>query len=230
MDMQKILIVEDDISLGFLLMEFLESEGFEVKLARDGKTGWSYFQKNKFDLCIFDVMMPVVDGFTLARKIRKISPKMPFFFLTAKTLKADKLEGFSIGAEDYITKPFDEEVLLCRINVILRREAALSPKECQPTRFQLGKYHFDAALQELTFDNTTKRITEKENEVLHLLCLNRNKILRRDEAVEKIYGKKDYFLGRSFDVFVSKLRKLLSKDERIQIENVFRVGFILKVE
>jgi DNA-binding response OmpR family regulator len=230
--MQKILIVEDDISLGFLLMEFLESEGFEVKLARDGAAGWAYFQKGKFDLCIFDVMMPKMDGFTLARKIRKLNPKIPFLFLTAKSLKTDKLEGFSIGAEDFITKPFDEEVLLCRIQVILRREQTDedTTKECLPTKFQIGNYFFDAAMQELTFENTTKRITEKENEVLHLLCLHQNKILRRDEAVEKIYGRKDYFLGRSFDVFISKLRKLLQHDSRIQIENVFRVGFILKVK
>ena len=230
MTQQKILIVEDDISLGFLLMEFLESEGFEVKLARDGKTGWGYFQKNKFDLCILDVMMPKMDGFTLARKIRKINSKIPFLFLTARTLKSDKLEGFSIGAEDYISKPFDEEVLLCRIQVILRREEMNVEKEEAPTQFQIGNYHFDAAMQELTFNHSIQRITEKENEVLHLLCLNQNKILRREEAVEKIYGRKDYFLGRSFDVFVSKLRKLLSRDSRIQIENVFRVGFILKVE
>ena len=228
--MQKILIVENDITLGFLLMEFLESEGFEVKLARDGATGWGYFQKNKFDLCILDVMMPKMDGFTLARKIGKLNPEIPFLFLTAKSLKVDKLEAFSIGAEDFITKPFDEEVLLCRIKVILRRGEVENPKECPAMQFQIGNYHFDAAMQELTFENQTKRITEKENEVLHLLCLNQNKILRRDEAVAKIYGRNDYFLGRSFDVFISKLRKLLQDDGRIQIENVFRVGFILKIE
>ena len=228
--MQKILIVEDDISLGFLLMEFLESEGFEVKLARDGQIGWTCFQKSRFDLCIFDIMMPNMDGFTLARKIRQFNPSMPFLFLTAKSLKTDKLEGFAIGAEDFITKPFDEEVLLCRIQVILRRQATASPVPAPVTQFQIGRYFFDAAMQELTFENTTKRMTEKENEILYLLCLNKNKILRRDEAVEKIYGKKDYFLGRSFDVFISKLRKLLQDDSRIQIENVFRVGFILKIE
>ena len=211
-------------------MEFLESEGFEVKLARDGKSGWQYFQKSKFDLCILDVMMPGMDGFSLARKIRKANENLPFLFLTAKSLKTDKLEAFSIGAEDYITKPFDEEVLLCRINVILRRHAAEEDNKNQSFQFKIGDYFFDAAMQELTFKNETKRITEKENEVLKLLCLNQNKILKRDEAVEKIYGRRDYFLGRSFDVFISRLRKLLSKDSRICIENVFRVGFILKIQ
>ena len=210
-------------------MEYLESEGFEVKLARDGVTGWKFFQKSKFDLCILDVMMPGMDGFSLARKIRKVNDGLPFIFLTAKSMKTDKLEAFSIGAEDYITKPFEEEVLLCRIQVALRRYQSDNQSVELPTEFQLGNYIFNPAMQELSIDGQTRRITEKENEVLHLLCLNKNKILRRDEAVEKIYGKKDYFLGRSFDVFISRCRKLLKEDPSISIENVFRVGFILKV-
>ena len=226
----KILLVEDDVSLGFLLMEYLESEGFEVKLARDGQTGWQFYQKGSFDLCILDVMMPRIDGFELARRIRSRDRDVPFVFLTAKSMKVDKLEAFSIGAEDYITKPFDEEVLLCRIQVILRRnQAKQQPVTCLPTVFQIGDYQFDSTMQELTLGSQTVRITEKENAVLRLLCLNKGKILRRDEAVEQIYGKKDYFLGRSFDVFISRCRKLLKEDPRIQIENVFRVGFILKV-
>lgn len=226
----KILIVEDDISLGFLLMEFLEAEGYLVKLCRDGETGWQSFKKNQYDLCILDVMMPKLDGFNLARRLRQADPNIPFIFLTARSLKGDKLEGFSIGAEDYITKPFDEEELLCRIQVILRRNNSKAIETPTPYHFELGEYQFDTRLQELCYKGKKIRITEKENEVLHLLCLNQNQILKREDAVKKIYGKYDYFLGRSFDVFISRLRKLLKNDPRIKIENVFRVGFVLKVE
>ncbi len=225
----KILLVEDDLSLGFLLTEFLEGEGFEVKLCRDGESGLATFRRGGFDLCILDVMMPKMDGFTLAHQIRSGDAAVPFLFLTARSLKDDKLRGFELGAEDYVTKPFDETELLCRIKVILRRQSEgwVSPAPAQ--RFSLGDYSFDYSKQQLCWKNETWRMTEKENEVLRLLCLHQNQILRRDDAVEKIYGKRDYFLGRSFDVFISKLRKLLQNDPRISIENVFRVGFILNV-
>lgn len=226
----QLLVVEDDISLGFLLMEYLEAEGFQVKLCRDGESGWKSFKRNQFDLCILDVMMPKLDGFSLARKIRQVNAEIPFLFLTAKSLKTDKLEGFSIGAEDYMTKPFDEEELLCRIQVILRRSIIDNFTEPEPTTFQIGDYRYDASLQEVCYKGQRYRITEKENEVLQLLCINQNQILRREEAVKKIYGKYDYFLGRSFDVFISRLRKLLKHDPKIKIENVFRVGFVLKIE
>jgi DNA-binding response OmpR family regulator len=175
-------------------------------------------------------MMPNMDGFTLAQKIKSKNDHLPFLFLTAKSLKADKLKGFALGAEDYITKPFDEEELLCRLQVIMRRQQALQAEEELPTQFSIGNYSFDCSRQELKFEQEIYRLTEKESEVLRLLCLNKNQILRRDEAVEQIYGKRDYFLGRSFDVFISKLRKLLKQDEKISIDNVFRVGFILNVE
>jgi DNA-binding response OmpR family regulator len=227
---KKILLVEDDTSLGFLLMEYLEEEGFDVKLCRDGVSGLQSFRRSTFDLCILDVMMPKLDGFTVAEKIHDSNPELPFLFLTAKSLKADKLKGFSVGAEDYITKPFDEEELVCRINVILKRaKKAIDLKESLPTQFEIGSFHFDYNRQELSSPQKTYQITEKENEVLRLLCLHKNRILRRDEAVEKIYGKKDYFLGRSFDVFISRLRKLLKPDPKVSIDNVFKVGFILNV-
>ncbi len=228
----RILLVEDDLSLGFLLTEFLESEGLEVKLCRDGESGLATFRRGSFDLCILDVMMPKMDGFTLARHLRKEDPEIPFLFLTARSLKNDKLKGFELGAEDYVTKPFDEEELLCRIRVMLRRhaETAAAKQTPAPERFAIGDYAFDYSRQELSWGAETWRMTEKENEVLRLLCLHQNQILRRDEAVEKIYGKRDYFLGRSFDVFISRLRKLLQNDPRISIDNVFRVGFILNVK
>jgi DNA-binding response OmpR family regulator len=176
-------------------------------------------------------MMPNMDGFTLARHMRKEKPGTSLLFLTARSLKEDKLKGFELGAEDYVTKPFDEEELLCRIRVLLRRQEALQENVTNlPEQFSIGRYAFDYSRQELTLGEETWRITETENEVLRLLCLNQNQILRRDDAVEKIYGKRDYFLGRSFDVFISKLRKLLQHDPAISIENVFKVGFILNVK
>jgi len=227
---QNVLIVEDDINLGVLLMEYLESEDFNVKLCRDGNSGLTSFKKEDFDICILDVMLPQMDGFSLAQKMQKIKTDTPFLFLTARSMKEDKLKGFSVGAEDFVTKPFDEEELLCRLKVILRRhekdaETALPT----PTQFKLGDYFFDYNRQELCYKNVPRRITEKENEVLRLLCLHQNRILKREEAVEQIYGKRDYFLGRSFDVFISRIRKLLKNDTRISIENVFKVGFILNV-
>jgi DNA-binding response OmpR family regulator len=227
----KILLVEDDLSLGFLLSEYLEGAGFEVKLCRDGESGLAAFQRNRFDLCILDVMMPKMDGFTCAGHLRAHNTGVPLLFLTARSLRDDKLRGFGLGADDYVTKPFDEEELLCRIRALLRRrsEPAAGQAPAPQQQFAIGSYCFDCSRQELRRDSDTWRLTETETEVLRLLCLHQNQILRRDDAVEKIYGKRDYFLGRSFDVFISKLRKLLQHDERISIENVFRVGFILNV-
>lgn len=225
----KILLVEDDLSMGFLLSEFLEENGIEVKLCRDGESGLNAFRRNRFDLCIVDVMMPKMDGFTLAHQLRTENPHVPFIFLTARSLKDDKLKGFELGADDYITKPFDEDELLCRIRVLLRRQP---PPAAAPVtqRFPIASYIFDYSRQELCREEEKWRLTETEAEVLRLLCLHQNQILRRDEAVEKIYGKRDYFLGRSFDVFISKLRKMLHHDTRVSIDNVFKVGFILNVQ
>ncbi|MEZ4883684.1 MAG: response regulator transcription factor [Chitinophagales bacterium] len=227
--MYHILLVEDDLTLGFLLVEYLEAENYKVKLCRDGSSAWKSFQKEIFDLCILDIMLPKIDGFTLAQQIRQENSTIPFLFLTARSLKQDKLRGFSLGAEDFITKPFDEEELLCRLQVILRRKAEGEELQTFPKQFQVGDYFFDYERQELYYKDTVKRITEKENEVLRLLCIHQNKILRREDAVKQIYGEEDYFLGRSFDVFISRIRKLLKKDPRVQIENVFKVGFILNV-
>ena len=227
----KILLVEDDLNMGYLLTEFLEAEGFNVKLCKDGKSGITSFRRSMFDLCILDVMMPQMDGFSVAKQLKHLKPNIPFLFLTARSLKDDKLRGFAAGAEDYVTKPFDEEELLCRIRVLLKRHETLSMHNTAlPEQFSIGTYVFDYSRQELRYKDQVWRMTEKENEVLRLLCLHRNQILRRDDAVEKIYGQRDYFLGRSFDVFISKLRKMLRHDPQISIDNVFKVGFILNVK
>ncbi|MBK8968671.1 MAG: response regulator transcription factor [Saprospiraceae bacterium] len=225
---QRILLVEDDLNLGLLLMDYLESEGLQVTWRRDALSGLQQAKRQPFDLCILDVMMAGMDGFSLAKNLRTQYPKLPFLFLTARMLKEDRLKGYALGAEDYLTKPFDEEELLCKIRVILRRTAGASAPT-EKTQ-QIGRFAYDPARQELRIDARTIRLTEKENAVLRLLSQHQNRILRRDEAVEKIYGKYDYFLGRSFDVFISRLRKLLKADPNVSIENVFKVGFILNVK
>lgn len=227
---KNILVVEDDLNLGFLLVELLESEGFAVKLCKDGQMGLAAIQRAPYDLCILDVMMPRLDGFSLAEQIKAQHADLPFLFLTAKSRKEDKLKGYACGAEDYMTKPFEEEELLCKINVILRRKQAVETPHVASHLFQIGDYIFDYDLQELRYKDLVHRLTEKENDILRLLCQHQNQILRRDDAVEQVYGRRDYFLGRSFDVFISRLRKLLKDDPRISIENVFKVGFIFKVE
>lgn len=224
----KLLIVEDDLNLGFLLMEFLEGAGYQVKWCRDALSGLEQFKRQYFNLCLLDVMMPGMDGFSLAKHIHQSDRQTPFLFLTARLLKEDRIKGYQLGAEDYITKPFDEEELLCKIKVILRRQK-MQQIPSLPTHFQLGQFFFDAQRQELVLDGQSQRITEKETEVLQLLCQHKNQILRREEAVQLIYGKSDYFLGRSFDVYICRLRKLLTPDPNISIENVFKVGFILNV-
>ncbi len=223
-----ILLVEDDLNLGLLLMDFLETEGLRVSWKRDALSGLQQAQRQTFDLCILDVMMPGMDGFSLAKNLRGQFPNLPFLFLTARLLREDKLKGYAVGAEDYITKPFDETELLCKIKVILRRTSK-SDAAPEPMPQHIGRYYFDFSRQELRFGEQAVRLTEKENEVLHLLCQYQNRILRREEAVERIYGKYDYFLGRSFDVFISRLRKMLKEDPQVSIDNVFRVGFILNV-
>ncbi len=225
---KKILIVEDDLNMGFLLVNFLQDENFKVKLCKDGFEGLTMAQKEHFDLCLLDVMMPKLDGFGLAKAMRKKGVTTPFIFLTAKSMKEDKLSGYSVGAEDYITKPFDEDELLCKIKVILRRDET-EEIVCSPKVFTIGKFSFDYKLHQLTYEGEVQRLTKKENEILKLLCIQKNDILRRDEAVTKIYGQDDYFMGRCFDVYISRIRKLLKRDPAIEIKNVFNVGFILSV-
>ncbi len=220
----KILLAEDDANLGMLLKDYLELEGYEIVLAKDGEMALNFFNKAKFDLCLLDVMMPKMDGFSLAKEIRLGNKEIPFIFLTAKSLKGDKIKGYGLGADDYISKPFDEEELLWKIKAIFRRMP--ENKVEAPVVFQIGQYTFNFLNQSLTINGSVKRITEKECELLQYLCINPNKILKREDILKDLWGENDYFLGRSLDVFITKIRKYLKEDSSIEIENVFGVGFI----
>ena len=224
----KILIAEDDLNLGILLVDYLETEGFDVKLCKDGELALKAFQGSQFNLCLLDVMMPQMDGFSLAKEIRKINKKIPILFITAKSLREDKLKGYDLGADDYITKPFDEEELLWKIKAIIRRIPE-NHVESKIEIITIGKYTFDYTNQSLTIGNKTKRITEKESEILNYLSNHRNMLIKREEMLKDLWGENDYFLGRSLDVFITKIRKYLKEDSNLNIENVFGVGFILNV-
>lgn len=225
----KVLLTEDDTNLGDLLKDYLELEGFEVTLCRDGEEGLQAFKEKHYDICIFDVMMPKKDGFSLAKDIRKNNKNVPILFLTAKSLTEDKIEGFKIGADDYITKPFDEEEFLYRIKAVLKRTNTnnQAPKEESDSLYQIGQYSFDYSRQTLTMGEDSRRMTARESEILKLLYYKKNNILRREDALTAIWGENDYFHGRSFDVFITKLRKYLKGDPNIKIENIHGVGFML---
>lgn len=222
----KILLVEDDISMGFLLSEYLEDNGFEVKLCKDGESGLNTWKSNSFDFCVFDVMLPKIDGFSLAKIVREKDKNVPIIMLTAKSMKEDKIHGFNLGVDDYITKPFDEEELICRIKAVLNR-VELKGGGTEISTFTIGGYKFDYQNQLLEYGNNSKRLTKKENEVLKLLCLSKSKITKRDDILVKVWGESDYFTGRSLDVFITKLRKYLKEDTKIKIEGIPTVGYIL---
>lgn len=224
----KILLAEDDLNLGVLLVDYLETEGFDVKLCKDGELALKTFQSAAFDLCLLDVMMPKMDGFSLAKEIRAKDKKIPVIFITAKSLKADKLKGYDLGADDYITKPFDEEELLWKIKAVIRRIPEMRT-ERKTEIISIGKYLFDFNNQSLTIDGKTKRITEKECDILNYLSRHRNHVIKREELLKDIWGENDYFFGRSLDVFITKIRKYLKEDPELSIENVFGVGFIFNV-
>jgi len=224
----KILLAEDDLNLGVLLLDYLETEGFEVKLCKDGDMALKAFQANSFDLCLVDVMMPKMDGFSLARVIRLKDKAVPFIFITAKSLKEDKLKGYDLGADDYITKPFDEEELLWKIKALIRRIPG-NKSECKVEIIAIGNYSFDFSNQSLAIAGRTKRITEKESDILKYLFEHRNNIIKREVMLKELWGENDYFFGRSLDVFITKIRKYLKDDSNLSIENVFKVGFIFNV-
>lgn len=222
----KVLLLEDDLQLGGLLQDFLSSEGFEPTWVKNGMQGLEVLERDNFDVAIVDIMMPVMDGFTFARKVREKELAIPLLFCTARSLKHDKMQGFSLGADDYIVKPFDEDELVCRIRAILRRAKKIE----RPTGpVALGAFTFDANRHTLRLHDEEVRLTKKENKILSLLYQKQGQVVPREEALIEVYGKNDYFLGRSFDVFISKLRKILRKDPQLEIENVFGVGFILHI-
>jgi DNA-binding response OmpR family regulator len=231
----KILLVEDDQNFGDVLRSYLEMHDYDVTLAQDGEAGFQQYQQNEYDLCIFDVMMPKKDGFTLASEIREEDKEMPIIFLTAKTLKDDVVQGFKIGADDYITKPFNSEELLLRVQAILKRSQQKADPREEIKEFTIGKYHFNFPLRILTFtsgevEEETFKLSPKEAQLLRLFAININDILPRSEALTKIWGEDNYFTARSMDVFVTKLRKYLKKDDQIEIVNIHGNGFQLLVK
>ena len=223
-----ILLVEDDKNLGIVIRDFLEISGFQVVLKEDGKLGLNEFRNGSYDLILLDIMLPLLDGFSVAEEIRKSDCETPIIFLTAKNLKEDKLRGFRIGGDDYITKPFSTEELKLRIDAILRR-ARRNP-EHKSAVYAIGQYTFDYSNHLLSLAKEERQLTKREAELLRLLCLNMNNVLRRDQALKTIWGEDDYFMGRSMDVYITKLRKMLGGDPSVSIVNIHNTGFRLEVK
>ncbi|MCO6501204.1 MAG: response regulator transcription factor [Vicingus serpentipes] len=227
----QILLAEDDNNLGFVVQDNLKSNGFKVTLCEDGEQALKTFAAHHFDLCILDVMMPKKDGFEVATTIREINKDVPIVFLTAKNMQADKVKGFMLGADDYITKPFDFQELLLRVEAILKRCKLLSETEEEIIEnYTIGTYQFDVKNQILTHPKKEIKLTKKETRILTFLCEHFNDVAPRELILKNIWGTDDYFTGRSMDVFISKLRKYLSEDEHIQINNIHGVGFKLEVK
>lgn len=224
-DKLRILLCEDDENLGMLLREYLQAKGYLADLCPDGEAGYKAFLKNKYDICVFDVMMPKKDGFTLAQEVRSANSEIPIIFLTAKTLKEDILEGFKIGADDYITKPFSMEELTLRVEAILRRVKGKRNRDT--SLFKIGKFTFDTQKQILTIDGEQVKLTTKESELLNLLCTHANDVLNRDFALKTIWIDDNYFNARSMDVYITKLRKHLKADPSIEIINIHGKGYKL---
>ncbi len=222
----KILLCEDDANLGMVLKNYLELNDYDVTLERDGRLGLAAFQREKFDICLLDVMMPNMDGFTAAEEIRDVNPDVPLFFLSAKTMKDDIIQGYKLGADDYITKPFDSDVLLHKIKAILKRNEEMHKDEVN-AEFDLGKYHFNPKLRELIVNGKTQTLSPKENELLKMLSEYKNDLLSREAALKKIWGSDTYFNGRSMDVYIAKLRKYLKEDPKLEIVNIHGNGFRL---
>jgi len=228
-DKTKILLAEDDANLGTLLQEYLEAKGYEVKLARNGKEGYDLFCKAEYDLCLLDVMMPLKDGFTLAKEIRLTNKQVPIIFLTAKSMKEDAIEGFTAGADDYITKPFSMEELLLRIQAVLRRSMKAQAVDNEQVEFIIGRYTFNTDKQTLSWDGNEQKLTTKEVQLLRLLVLNKNQVVDRAFTLKTIWHDDNYFNSRSMDVYITKLRKYLKQDPKVEIVNVHGKGFKLLV-
>jgi two-component system, OmpR family, response regulator len=229
MEKPKILLAEDDFNLGHLLKEYLDAKGYSTTLATNGKQGYDMFVKGKYAICLLDVMMPLKDGYTLAREIRAIDAQIPIVFLTAKSMKEDAIEGFNSGADDYITKPFSMEELLLRIKAILRRAETPAASKNQTDEFTIGKYSFNSSRQILQIGKNEQKLTTKESQLLHLLCLQYGNVLDRTFALKSIWNDDNYFNGRSMDVYITKLRKYLREDPSVELINVHGKGFKLQV-
>lgn len=225
---QHIFLVEDDLSFGAVLKSYLELNDYQVTWVDDGKFAMDKFRNGEYQICILDVMLPNVDGFTIGSEIRKINKEIPMVFLTAKTLKEDILKGYNVGADDYITKPFDTEVLLCKVQAIIKRQST------QPANndviFSVGSYTFDSKLRTIIREQVQQKLSPKESDLLKLLCQNKNELLSRETALRKIWGDNGYFTARSMDVFITKLRKYLADDPNIEIKNIHGSGFLLEIK
>lgn len=225
----KILLVEDDTSLGFIIADQLKSDGYRVTLCSDGAEGFQRFNEDTFHLCIFDVMMPKKDGFSLAKDVRKMNAEIPILFLTAKSSDEDKVAGFKSGGDDYLTKPFNIEELQLRVAALLRRVDIKTEAEDESS-FKLGDYFFDTVNFELKHTEFEKVLTKKEAQILKILCKFKNQVVPREVVLNAVWGQDDYFVGRSLDVFITKLRKYLRFDNRIQIANIHGIGFKLEIQ
>ena len=228
MENNKILLVEDDPNFGTVLKDYLSLNDYNVTLAKDGLEGLIMFKNDDFDLCIFDVVMPRKDGFSLAKDVRATSTEIPIIFLTAKTMKEDVLKGYQAGADDYLNKPFDSEVLLYKIKAILQRKESEQSVEDESFEFSIGKFEFNSKLRHLTFDNEeTQKLSPKESKLLKLLAVHKNDLMPRELALTKIWRDDNYFTSRSMDVYIAKLRKYLRSDENVEILNIHGEGFRL---
>jgi two-component system, OmpR family, response regulator len=226
---KKILLVEDDVNFGAVMRDYLAMNGYNVVLSPDGNKGWNRFSNEPFDLCILDVMMPDRDGFSLGKDIRKVNARIPLIFLTAKALKEDIIKGFGLGADDYITKPFDPEILLYKLKALLNRIDGSNGTKAAD-EFEIGKYHFNHKLRELTFGDTKQKLSPREADLLKLLCIHINDVLPREVALKSIWGDENYFTGRSMDVFVTRIRKFFKDDSSVEIVNVHGNGFRMIAE
>ena len=228
---KKILLVEDDPNFGSILKDYLQMNDFDVTLAKNGMEGFEKFKKETYDLCILDVMMPYKDGFTLAREIRDKNKEIPIIFLTAKTMKEDVLKGYKVGADDYLNKPFDSEVLLMKIKAIMQRKTSEVKADNTKFEFKIGRFHLNSKLRFLTFDNEEPiKLSPKENELLKMLALYENDLMPREVALTKIWRDDNYFTSRSMDVYIAKLRKYLKSDENVEILNIHGEGFRLVIK
>ena len=230
MKKNKILLIEDDPNLGYILQESLELQGFEITRCEDGEAGYLQFVKEKYDICLIDVMLPKKDGFTLAKEIRAIDQDISLIFLTAKALKEDRIEGLKIGADDYITKPFSMEELILRIQAVLKRINKGIISESTKSKFELGKYIFDFEKSVLLREDKQQKLTNKESELLRLLCLHKNQELPREVALKQIWEEDSYFTARSMDVYISKLRKFLKDDSNVEVINIHGKGYKLVIQ